>query len=97
MSGHCYVAPETEWTKKYIFEDEWYNISYHLPETLDGIPTEAVEKYGLTVVDNRRIDSFTELLTLKTDKQIIYIEYRPINLTLPVSSGYYVLFETIEN
>lgn len=97
MSGYCYVEPETEWTKKYLFVDQWDDISFHLPETLDGIPTETVEKYGLTVVDNRRIDSFTELLTLKTDKQIIYIEYRPINLMLSVGSGYYVLFETIEN
>lgn len=44
MSGYCYVEPETEWTKKYLYECEWDDVSFHLPETLDGIPTETVKE-----------------------------------------------------
>ncbi len=97
MSGYCYVQPETEWTKKYLFVDEWEGISFGMPDPLDGIPSEVVEKYGFTVVDNKRINSASHLLTLKTDKQIIYIDYVPISLLLTHESGYFVLFETIEN
>ncbi len=71
---------------------------YHIPDVFDGIPTEVVEKYGLTVLDNRKVSGFTQLLTLKTDKQIIYIEYDlGIIYMESLHTGYFVLFETIEN
>ena len=100
MSGHSYVAPETEWTKRYLTNVDFYygNVSYYLPENLDGISSNIVEKYGLTVLDNQKIDSNEQLLTLKTDKQIIKIKYSLLNLKNQSSFwGYQVLFETIEN
>lgn len=97
MSGYSYVAPDTEWTKKYTFYDENNNVSFGMPEPIDGIPTDVVEKYGFTVVDNRRVSRFNQLLTIKTDKQIIYIEYNVINLLAAVNEPYHILFTTIED
>lgn len=97
MSGYSYVAPDTEWTKKYIHYDENNNISFGMPEPLDGIPTNIVEKYGFTVVDNRRVSRFNQLLTIKTNKQIIYIEYNLIDLLVEGNEPYNILFTTIEN
>ena len=97
LSGYSYVAPETEWTKKYLFESEgWDFESFYLPERLDEISTDTVEKYGLTVVDNISLSDTKQLLILKTDKQIIYIEYQTLSLT-DYYRFYDVLFETIEN
>ena len=97
LSGYSYVAPETEWTKKYLFESEgWDFESFYLPERLDEISTDTVEKYGLTVVDNISLSDMKQLLILKTDKQIIYIEYQTLSLT-DYYRFYDVIFETIEN
>ena len=97
LSGYSYVAPDTEWTKKYVFFDENNKVSFGMPEPLDGIPTNIVEKYGFTVVDNRRVSRFNQLLTIKTNKQIIYIEYNLIDLLVEGNEPYNILFTTIEN
>ncbi|MBE7014066.1 MAG: copper amine oxidase N-terminal domain-containing protein [Ruminococcaceae bacterium] len=98
LSGYSYVAPDTEWTKKYVFFDENNKVSFGMPEPLDGIPTNIVEKYGLNVIDNRKVSDSQQLLTLKTDNQVIYIEYGCSNIHVEgASTGYNILFTTIEN
>lgn len=98
LSGYSYVAPDTEWTKKYVFFDKNNNVSFGMPEPLDGIPTNIVEKYGLNVIDNRKVSDSQQLLTLKTDNQVIYIEYGCSNIHVEgASTGYNILFTTIEN
>lgn len=98
MSGHSYVAPDTEWTKKYTFYDENNNVSFGLPEPIDGIPTDVVEKYGLNVIDNRKVSGGMQLLTLKTDNQVIYLEYACPSILVETGSALYqILFTTIED
>ncbi len=90
MIGYSYIAPNTELDKPIVLEG-----GYHVPDGMPGLTTETVEKYGLTVVDNRRVSALKHLLTLKTDEQIIYIEYNLMDIMSP-DPGYSILFEKIE-
>jgi len=98
LSGYSYVAPETKWTNMYLYNDDYLKTSYNLPSRGNGISSEIVEKYGFSVIDNRKVSGTQQLLTLKTQNQIIYVEYGLLDITTSdISAGYTVLFTTIEN
>ncbi len=95
MSGHSFVAPETQFKKEYLYE--WEGEKFYMPDSLDGLSKEVVEKYGFIFVDNIELNGACNLLILNTGIQTIYIEYDTPNIVFQTCNpGYEIIFETIE-
>lgn len=96
--GHSYVAPNTRWVKDELrsYEDAGRTIYYYHALPLDGISAETAAKYGLNVVENNTYpEAGLQRMTIKTDKQLIFIEFsRSIWYGHP--SGAHIYFTDIE-
>lgn len=96
--GHNYVAPNTRWVKDELvsYEDSGKTVYYYQALPIDGISTETAAKYGLNVVENNTYpEAGLQRMTIKTDKQLIFIEFsRSIWYGHP--SGAIIMFTEVE-